>query len=280
MTQAPAEVELGAVQAYGVYAPLAFVRPADPTMGGYTWLSLTDGGATYHNGVDLNSLGGGDADLGAPVVAAVGAVVTAVVPWDGWSTGYGNVVVLETADARATPQVWLKHCHLDTITCSPGQFLLAGAQIGTCGKSGTTFAHLHWEVMWARPPSWGTWPYGWSREQVERYWMRPADWFWATIATAAAQQGGGTDVSILTGAQQAAVQAAVWGAQWNPDAADFAIPASWREEWKAGRWRGAPLSDEQLIPEDTAAGKPGGSWRLFEGGACVWLPGEAASWNG
>ena len=85
---------------------------------------------------------------------------------------------------------------------------------------------------------------------------------------------------ILSGAQTAAVQAVVWGDYWRPGAAAFAIEASWREEWRRGVWRGAPLSDEQLIPEDAAEGKPGGSWRLFEGGACVWLPGEDASWNG
>lgn len=286
MTPAPAEVELGAVQAYGVYAPLAYVRPADPTMGGYTWLSPTDfvGGVpqTLHNGVDLNSLGGGDSDLGVAVVAAVDAVVRAVVPWDGWSTGYGNYVVLETDDPRATPHVWLKHCHLDTIDCSPGQRLRAGARVGGCGRSGNQgFAHLHWEVLWAPPPSWGTWPSGWSREQVERYWMRPADWFWATIAAAAAQQGaqgGGTDMAILTGAQQAAVQAAVWGDHWNPEAAEFAIPRSWREEWKAGRWRGAPVAAEQLIPASEE--NPGGSFQLFQQGCAAWLPDQEVSWNG
>ena len=282
MTEAP-ELRVDAVQVAGIYAPLAYMSPSDPLQGGYQWLSPTDGGATRHPGADLNSTApgqtpGGNADLGAPVVAAVDAVVTYVGRWDGWSTGYGDYVVLETTDERATPQVWLKHCHLDRILVNPGQLLRAGEQLGTCGHSGTTWAHLHWEVIHTAPPSWGTWPYGWSVEQVERYWMRPADWYFATVATAMAQQGGGDAVAILNGAQQAAIQAAVWGSYWNPDAADFAIPKSWREEWKAGRWRGAPTAAEQMIP--ASEDKPAGSFQLFTAGCACWLPGQDVSWEG
>lgn len=277
MSAAP-ELRVDAVQVAGIYAPLQYMSPSDPTMGGFQWLSVTDGGATLHPAVDLNSLGGGDADLGVGVYAAVDAVVAYVQRWDGYTTGYGNFVVLETADARATPTVWLKHCHLDRIDVAVGQALRAGQPLGTCGHSGTTWAHLHWEVLHTPPPTWGTWPYGWSVAQVERYWMRPADWFWATVATATAQQGGGADVAILSDAQRKAVQAACWGDYWNAAAADFAIPTSWRAEWVAGRWPGAPLGPEQPVPED--GDKPAGSFQLFTRGCACWLPALPVSWEG
>ena len=76
------------------------------------------------------------------------------------------------------------------------------------------------------------------------------------------------------------VQALVWGHYWQPAEADFAIQTDWRDEWRRGVWRGAPLSDEQPVPEDTAEGKPAGSWRRFEYGAACWLPGSPVSWDG
>lgn len=86
------------------------------------------------------------------------------------------------------------------------------------------------------------------------------------------------DFMILTGAQQAAVQAALWGEHWNPAAADFAIPAAWREEWKAGRYRGRPVGAEQPIP--ASEDKPAGQFQAFDAGVACWLPGEQVSWNG
>ena len=83
---------------------------------------------------------------------------------------------------------------------------------------------------------------------------------------------------ILSGAQSAAVQHVMWGSY--PFAPDHAIPTSWREEWRRGVWRGRAISEEQRIPEDSAEGKPGGSFQLFEAGVACWLPGQPVSWNG
>src|SRR4029450_10537547 len=151
----------------------------------------------------------------------------------------------------------------------------------TCGRSGGwSCAHLHSEWLPGAPPEgWWQWPYGWPKAAVEAGYYSPRDWWRAASAKV---QGASPEavMAILSGAQAAAVQAGVWGASREPAAADFAIPTSWRAEWQAGRWRGAPLSAEQPVPEDTAAGKPGGSWRLFEYGAACWLPGQDVSWNG
>jgi hypothetical protein len=54
----------------GIYVPLECTNPADPLNGGYGWCDKTDGGMTYHPGVDLNSGAGCNADLGLEVVAS------------------------------------------------------------------------------------------------------------------------------------------------------------------------------------------------------------------
>jgi murein DD-endopeptidase MepM/ murein hydrolase activator NlpD len=275
------ELRVSGEHVAGVYVPLADVQPADPTMGGYTWLDWTDNGQTPHPGVDLNSRGGGDADLGAPVYAATDGVVEAVRQWwPGGATGYGTYVVLRT-ESPWSPQVWLQHCHLQGALVEAGERVQAGDQLGTCGHSGNQpFAHLHWEVCHARKPTWDTWPYQWSVAQIEQYWTRPADWFWATVATAmAAGETGGVDVSILSGAQQAAIATALFAPRpFNPDTA---IGGGWLAEWRAGRYRGTPTADEQDVPEDGAAGKPKGRFQPFTLGCATWLPGEAtASWDG
>ena len=83
---------------------------------------------------------------------------------------------------------------------------------------------------------------------------------------------------ILNGAQQAAVQAALWGNYWNPAMADFALPTAWRDEWKAGHYRGRPLSGEEDIP--ASEDKPSGKFQVFELGVACWLPDLPVSWNG
>jgi murein DD-endopeptidase MepM/ murein hydrolase activator NlpD len=209
--------------------------------------------------------------------------------WDGWQTGFGNHLALFLDDARAAQPCYLHVAHLDTMVVQVGQRVPAGALLGTCGKSGNQpYAHTH-AAMWPRSPAelglpggwdfWQTPGYAYPRDWVASVTIDPEAWFWASVAKAG--QAPPEVVSmILSGAQAASVQAVVWGEYWNPDAADFAIPSSWRAEWRRGVWRGAPLSSEQLVPEDPAAGKPAGSWMPFEYGACVWLPGEEPSWNG
>jgi hypothetical protein len=264
-----------------LFAPLQGLNPADVTQGGYGWLDITDGGATYHCGVDLNSGGSCSADEGVLVVAPLAAVVRAAILWDGVSMGEGSHVWLELDDDLAPGPTWVHFDHLQRIDCQVGQRLAPGELVGHCGRSGGwDCAHLHTELLPAAPEDgWWQWPYGWPLERVLNSYYEPAAWWRA--ASAKVQGAAPPEVEmILSGAQAAAVQAVVWGDYWQPGAADFAIPSAWREEWRRGVWRGAPLSSEQLVPEDTAEGKPGGSWMLFEHGAAVWLPGEPVSWNG
>jgi hypothetical protein len=274
-----------------LYAPLAGLNPADVLLGGYGWLSPTDYDAngvphTFHCGVDLNSAppgasGGCNADLGLPVVAMLDGVIEACLPWNGSSPGEGNHLWYRLDSALAPAPTWLHHDHLSGFAVGVGQHVAAGALLGWCGKSGGwSCAHLHTELLPAAPAQgYSQWPYQWPQGLVAATYYAPRDW-WAA-ASAKVQGAQPEEVAmLLSGAQTSAIQAVVWGPHWDPAAADFAIPASWRDEWHAGRWRGAPLASEQPVPADPPEGKPAGSWQPFQLGAAVYVPGQPVSWNG
>jgi murein DD-endopeptidase MepM/ murein hydrolase activator NlpD len=264
-----------------LYAPLQGLNPDDVLSGGYGWLAATDNGATLHCGVDLNSGQSCNSDEGLPVVAPLAGVVRRLLHWDQYSSGEGNHLWLELLDDVAPGPTWVHFDHLQAFAVGEGQRVIPGQVVAYCGRSGNwDCAHLHTELLPGPPAQgWYQWPYGWSQAQVEAAYYWPRAWWDAAVARVG--QAPPEIVSmILSGAQAAAVQAVVWGNYWRPGEADFAIQTSWRDEWRRGVWRGAPLSDEQLIPEDPAEAKPAGSWRLFEHGAACWLPGPGVSWNG
>jgi Peptidase family M23 len=271
-----------------LFAPLQGRNPADVTQGGYTFLSPTDfvGGVpqTLHCGVDLNSSppsgAGCNADEGLPVVAMLAGVIRKILPWTG-ASGEGNHLWYEVEDDVAPGPSWVHMDHLQSFACSEGQRVSPGDVIGFCGRSGGwECSHVHLEILPAPPAQgWYQWPYGWSEAQVRAAYYWPRAW-WDAAAAKVGQAPPEIVSMILSGAQAAAVQAVVWESYWEPAAADFAIPTAWRDEWRRGVWRGAPLSSEQLVPEDAVEGKPAGSWQLFQYGAAVWLPGQSVSWNG
>lgn len=277
-TQAPpvqATTTIPVGQVNGVYSVLQGLQPGNILMGGWGYLTWT--GSVYHEALDLNSMGGGDADLGALVVAPLAGVVTFAEQWDGWQDGFGTHLALLIDDPQAAELCYVHLAHLDLLTVGVGDRVTGGQVVGTCGKSGNqVYSHVH-AAWWVDVPpgGWNFWQTGYPREWVAERTLDPEDWFWASAA-----RGGSVNMGILSAAQQEAVEAAVWGKHWDAGAAQFAIPASWREEWAAGRWRGAPAGAEQLLPEDQAAGKPGGSFQVFAGGCACWLPGEPVSWTG
>jgi hypothetical protein len=264
-----------------LFAPLAELNINNPLQGGYAFCDLTDNGHTYHPGVDLNAGHECNADEGLSVVAMMDGVIKATFQWDGTTSGEGNHLWYQLTDPLRPGETWVHYDHLQRIDVGENEEVSAGTVIALCGRTGGwPCAHVHTELLPGPPRGgWWQWPYNWSLEDVQREYYDPMAWWRAASAKV---HGSPEEVisMILSGAQTAAVQAVIWDEYWNPDLADAGIPTAWRTEWQAGRWRGAPLSGEEDVPEDTAAGLPAGKWQLFEGGAAVWLPGQEVSWNG
>lgn len=141
---------------------------------GWSYLERTDTGE-LHPGADLN-VGGGDDDLGLPVVAMLDGVVAARCPWDGRHVGYGNFGLIEHRLGNLT--LWTLYAHLDSFDEAfvPGAPVAAGQRIGACGKSGfQRWAHLHLEVRYfgpgERPADY--WPGGLDIERISDLYADP-----------------------------------------------------------------------------------------------------------
>ena len=101
---------------------------------GYRWGEL-------HNGLDIH------AEVGAPVVAAAGGVVTEVAT-GGYNGGHGQYICIDhgqTADGR---RVTTRYSHLSQTTVQVGDIVTAGQAIGAVGMSGkVTGPCLHFMVL-------------------------------------------------------------------------------------------------------------------------------------
>lgn len=117
-----------------------------PPTSGYAWPTydkrVTSGfgprrspggvGSTNHSGIDIG------AGQGAQVFAARAGIVSLARTLK----GYGNVVYIDHGNGIET-----RYAHLLNITCSQGQAVSIGTQVGRVGASGTaTGPHLHFEV--------------------------------------------------------------------------------------------------------------------------------------
>jgi len=102
----------------------------------------TSSGASTHSGIDI------EAPAGSPVVAVGSGKVVDIQPNP--SGTYGNQVVIQH-----NGRLYTQSAHLETVTVKPGQFVDAGQQIGTVGRTGNTPAagdsHLHFEVRIGGP---------------------------------------------------------------------------------------------------------------------------------
>ena len=281
MGEGPATTSAGFITVEGhLFAPLQGLDPANARMGGYGFLDKTDGGATFHPGVDLNS-GSGDcnSDEGAGVVAPLAGVVRAVLSTA--TSGEGNHVWLELDDWALPGPTWMHVDHLLAVDVYEGQRLSPGERFAPVrAHRGWSCAHLHT----------GTAPGGaGARILAMAIRLDEGPGRGGVLRTAgvvgrgeregARRTGGGGNDDPVWGANRSRAGRRL-GRLLAPRGGQLRHREQLARRVAPGVWRGAPLSDEQLIPEDTAEGKPGGSWRLFEGGACCWLPGEDASWNG
>lgn len=103
-------------------------------------------GENTHLGDDWNGNGGGDTDLGDPVLAIADGVVTSAEDHGG---GWGKVVrvVHDVGPAGAPVHVESLYAHLDSIEVKTGEVVARGDRIGTIGDAGGRYpAHLHLEV--------------------------------------------------------------------------------------------------------------------------------------
>lgn len=100
-----------------------------------------------HLGDDLNGIGGGNSDLGAPVYASgAGRVVYAGIPGPGWGKMILIAHRLPDSDELG-PVIQTMYAHLLSIQVEVGQMVQRGHQIGTVGTAeGAYLAHLHFEV--------------------------------------------------------------------------------------------------------------------------------------
>ena len=267
-----------------LFAPLQGLDPNNVLMGGYGWLSKTDGGATYHPGLDLNSGSGCNADEGAGVVAPLAGVVRAVLWWDGYTPGEGNHLYIELDDPCCPAPTYLHFDHLLRIDVAVGQRVMPGEPVGACGRSGGwDCSHLHTELMNGPPKNgWYTWPYGWSRAQVEAAYQNPQTWWQAATALVLAEGNRPIPPEVVADMSQwelvnyVLVDLYDWAglkADFNPDSA---INKAWADDLHAGRYHGRPRTAERRW------GTPdrGGVWQEFDLGIAVWTQEQGASWNG
>lgn len=115
--------------------------PTGAAKGSGAFLWPTSGSITQkywsgHAAIDIGSW------TGAPVKASDGGYV--VEAGRGWSSGYGNHVVVDHGNGFRT-----LYAHLNSIFVSPGESVSKGQQIGTVGNTGnSTGPHLHFEVLY------------------------------------------------------------------------------------------------------------------------------------
>lgn len=241
------------------WMPLEDAKRSDPLQGGYAFTQWT--GSVFHPGVDLNAGSGGDADLGKPIRTPVAGVVQAV-RFD--PAGYGNHLWLEAETGH-----WLHFCHLrDSPTPLEGEWLKRGAVVDRCGKSGGwPWAHLHWEVLFAKPNGWSQWPVGWSKTRVLDTYLDPFAYLAATWPDAG-QQGPIMETPILSDDElEQEARRVLWGAFYIEGTADFAIPKRWKAELRLGNDLGAPLTGEQSLPGGAVV-------QRFERGAIYYRSGK------
>lgn len=103
-------------------------------------------GENRHLGDDWNGVGGGDTDLGDPVLAIAAGLVDSVRHHGG---GWGMVVrvVHDVGDAGAPIYVESLYAHLASTEVAAGDVVARGQPIGTIGDAGGRYpAHLHLEI--------------------------------------------------------------------------------------------------------------------------------------
>ena len=155
---------------------------------GYTFCDWDPNNKVYHPGEDYN-FGSSDADLGQDAVATASAIVFHV---SNSTAGYGNLLILKHTLGYnlkrfikdkygiETDTLYSLYGHLKDIVVKEGQEVQMGQLVGHVGKSGTQWAHLHFEIysLWKdlANTSYRFYPVGWSKEKIQENYL-PAYFF-------------------------------------------------------------------------------------------------------
>jgi murein DD-endopeptidase MepM/ murein hydrolase activator NlpD len=267
-----------------LFAPLQGLNPANILQGGYGWLDKTDGGMTYHPGLDLNSGGSCNADEGLAVVAPLGGIVRAVLPWDGRTSGEGNHVWVEMDDPCLPGQTWWHTDHLEWIGVAVGQRLTPGESIGACGRTGGwDCAHAHTELLYAAPAQgWWQWPYAWSAVQVQTAYWNPRAWWDAATALVMAESHQPIPPEVVEAMNDweltnyVLAQLYEWAGLQHAFNPDGGIQKAWVAATRAGHYPGRPRTDDRPYGE----GEGDGWWAEFESGLLIYKRDGTMSWTG
>lgn len=146
----------------------------------------------YHPGVDFN-FGSGNQDCGQEVIAPKSGFVEYV--WNStWNSGgFGKFIILFHADGNFT-----RYAHLQSIDdkIRQGKEVKAGQLLGYLGNTGTTYCHLHFELLnkacaeWQRKHwrIWRAYPSGWTKDDVQKYYLNPWKWLESSTTPAWAKE--------------------------------------------------------------------------------------------
>lgn len=134
---------------------MRFVQPCEFTgtypnnWAGYKFKETLGYTTGKHTGVDYN-FGSGDQDFGKPILS----ISTGIVRYTGDKSniGFGKTTIIEyplNASLKAElgcDSLFARYMHQDSILVGVGQKVDAGQKIGTVGKTGTKYAHLHLDL--------------------------------------------------------------------------------------------------------------------------------------
>lgn len=114
---------------------------------GYVFAEVLGYTSGRHTGVDYNGAGGGNADMGLPLVAIANGKVVAIENKTsigfGWTTIIQHVLSPTLSAQLGVASLFSRTMHQQNIKVSVGQEVSIGQQIAEVGNSGTTYAHCH-----------------------------------------------------------------------------------------------------------------------------------------
>jgi len=154
-----------------------------PNWNGFAFLDWHKENNVYHPGEDYN-FGYGDQDLGQDTNCTANGIVVHV---SKRTTGYGNLIIckhnlgynlrkfIKETYGIDTNKLYSLYAHLKDISVNVGDEIDCGQKIGTVGKSGTKWAHLHFEIFAPigeiAKKAWRFYPVGWSKEKIKQFWL-------------------------------------------------------------------------------------------------------------